>query len=266
MPEFYTIGPLPFISIFGAQVPSYYLVISLAYCVAILWFYKRCESKGLNQKIAMDLGMILMISGFVGARLLHVLFEAPEFYFKKPSMVLQFWQGGYVFYGGFLAAYALGTRYVLAKKEDLWAWKDALAPIVAFGYAMGRVACFLTGCCYGKVCELPWAVGLKQVDLHSHAQTTLLRHPTQLYATLFELIVLGYLLIFERRKPKPGVLFFTWLALHGGGRLMMEVFRDDPRGEALLGLSISSWISLALIILAIVGLRTRLLNTKAPAL
>src|SRR5690606_6314306 len=109
------------------------------------------------------------------------------------------------------------------------------APVLAFAYAAGRSACFLAGCCYGRYCDLPWAIDG--------------RHPTQLYAAAWEMGVV-FILLGLRPSPffqNPGRIFYLWMILHGIGRFIMEAFRDDFRGPSL-GLSISGWISLGLVI------------------
>ncbi|MCB0385338.1 MAG: prolipoprotein diacylglyceryl transferase, partial [Bdellovibrionales bacterium] len=98
--------------------------------------------------------------------------------------------------------------------------------------------------CFGDHCELPWSVAG--------------RHPTPLYATLWELPVLFLLLVLEAKRDRlpfrslrrSGGLFYFWVFLHGLGRLMMEYWRVDDRGPMPLGLSVSTWISLALVLAA----------------
>lgn len=247
-PEFYTLGPLPEINLGFVTLPTYYTVLSLTYCLGIFWFYKRCESRNLSQKAAMDIGLLILVGGFIGARLFHVLFEYPGHYWQNPIEVFYFWQGGFVFYGGFLFAY--GSVYLYARKLKLtfWLWHDTAAPVLAGGYALGRLACFLVGCCYGKVCDLPWGTALKQVNIHTHEVAILLRHPTQLYASIFEFSTLAFLLWYEKRRPQVGNVFLAWVFLHSLGRIIMEIFRDDPRGAQYFGLSISTLISVVLMI------------------
>jgi phosphatidylglycerol:prolipoprotein diacylglycerol transferase len=250
-PDFYTVGPLPEIPLGFASLPTYYAIISLTYCLAILWFYKRCEQRKLSQKTAMDIALLLLLGGFVGARLFHILFEQPSHYLEFPIEVFYVWQGGFVFYGGFLTAYLLAALYARKQKLEYWLWHDTLAPVLAGGYALGRLACFMVGCCYGRVCDLPWAYPLKQVEIESGLVTTVLRHPTQLYASAMELGTLIFLLWYEKQKPAVGRVFLVWVVLHALGRIVMEFFRDDPRGGTLMGLSISTMISLFLLTVAL---------------
>ncbi len=252
LPRFYTLGPLPEIDLGFVALPTYYTLLSLTYCLCVYWFYRRCESRSLPQKNAMDIGLIILIGGFVGARLFHILFEYPSHYLENPLEIFYIWQGGFVFYGGFLFAYLLAFLYARKLQLTFWLWHDTLAPVLSLGYALGRLACFFVGCCYGKICDLPWAVSLKQVDIHNHAISSVLRHPTQLYASGLEFLTLFFLLWYEKRKPALGNVFLAWLALHSVNRIIMEIFRDDPRGAHYFGLSISTLISL-LLLLAVTG-------------
>lgn len=248
VPNFYTLGPLPEIDLGPITLPTYYAFLSITYCLAILWFYQRCEKRNLSQKVAMDLGLIILFGGFVGARLFHVLFEFPGHYLKNLQQIFYFWQGGFVFYGGFLTAYTLAFLYAKKLKLKFWLWHDTAAPVLAFGYGFGRTACFLVGCCYGKVCDLPWAISVDQINAHNHSVVTLQRHPTQLYAAAMEMLTLVFLLWYEKKQPRLGNIFLVWVVLHSIGRIVMEAFRDDPRGDLYLGLSISTLISLLLIL------------------
>lgn len=225
-------------------IPTYYLFISLGLCLSLLWVVRRSEHSHLSRAITLDLSLIIMISGFIGARLLHVFYENPDYYQENWMRVLEFWNGGFVFYGGAFVAGFFSVIYLHFKTKGFFeSYLDLFAPVASFSYSLGRCACFLAGCCYGKYCELPWAVAG--------------RHPTQLYAAFWELGTLFILLGCERipaqnRRPsflaKSGSIFYLWMILHASGRLLMEAFRDDFRGPDL-GLSISSWISVALILL-----------------
>jgi phosphatidylglycerol:prolipoprotein diacylglycerol transferase len=231
-------------------LPTYLIYLSLLYCFLIFYVVHRARNQNQDRKIALDIGLIMMVGGFIGGRLMHVFYEEPGYYQPDWSRIFKFWEGGFVFYGGFIVA-ALGCwLYARWKKISFFSWADFYAPILALGYGLGRISCFLSGCCYGRACDLPWAVTFSW-DLNQVA-----RHPTQLYAVLWELVAFAILIILERRKilaRNPGFLFFLWLGLHGLGRLMMEHFRDDFRGAFMAGLSVSSWISWGLLCVAAAG-------------
>lgn len=222
-------------------LPIYFLILSGVYTLLVFLTYFRSQKMKKETKIALDLGLILMVAGFLGGRLLHVVYEEPQFYSGNPLAIFQFWQGGFVFYGGFITALLGCLVYLKIQKQSFFEWADFFAPIIALGYSLGRWSCFFAGCCYGRACDLPWAVRFEW------DQNMVLRHPTQIYASLWELGVFGLLTLFEKKKKNTGMIFSLWLVLHGIGRLMMEYFRDDFRGAFYGGLSISSWISAGVI-------------------
>lgn len=236
------------------KIPTYYLMISIAMCISLFWVVHRAQRSHLSRNITLDVSLIIMVSGFIGARLLHVFFENPNYYQENWWRIFDLGNGGYVFYGGATLSAATAIPYLHIKTKGFYeSYLDLFAPVSSFAYALGRIGCFLAGCCYGSYCDLPWAIN----NLH----------PTQLYAVFWELGVLLILLGCERipaesRRPtflaKSGSIFYLWLILHPTGRILMETFRNDFRGPTY-GISISSWISLICIILGIY------LITRKPA-
>ena len=138
------------------SIPTYLLIISFAYSLGILWVVHRSQTSNLDRNLTLDLCFVIMISGFVGARLFHVFYESPEVYLNHPTWIIKVWYGGFVFYGGALTAFVASLLYLRLKKQPLAPWADLFAPVGAAGYAVGRLGCFFNGCCYGKICTLPW--------------------------------------------------------------------------------------------------------------
>jgi phosphatidylglycerol:prolipoprotein diacylglycerol transferase len=234
-------------------IPTFYFTIVLIACLVLYFNHKRSQALfaeyfsefntvGFNRKNLYDLIFLLMVCSFVGARLFHIIYEHPRFYFENPMEILYFWKGGYVFFGGFFLSVlgALTFFYFFSKKHCISLFltsADFLVPSISMSYALGRISCFFEGCCFGRFCELPWAVQL--------------RHPTQIYAFIFEAIIFIFLLVKAKEyKKNKGQLFTLWIFFHSAGRLIMESFRADFRGSAYFGISISSWIALSLMLVS----------------
>ncbi len=277
-------------------IPTYYVFTSLAFCLSIYWAVKRAKSQNKQLKLpgdnsqvfqvntVLDLSFCIMLGAFIGGRLIHVLYEQPAFYFSHPSYILMFWYGGFVFYGGFIGAMIATWIYWCKKRFDYFLYADLLAPVLAFGYGLGRIGCFTAGCCYGRLSHMPWAVTFPAAYAGGmtgsatgnliDAPTGIPLHPTQLYCTGWEWLVVIVLLVVERVarrnaklgtaqarfNPMPGFIFSLWLVLHGLGRAWIEQFRDDFRGQTVFNLSISSWLSIVLVICGIYFL----MKTKGP--
>lgn len=225
------------------------VILSITFCLALVWVYFRAKKQNLHINTALDLSLVIMVSGFLGSRLFHVFYEEPSHYLEHPSHIFHFWHGGFVFYGGLLGCLLGAYIFLKLKRQNYLSWADFFAPIGALGYALGRTACLMNGCCYGELCDLPWAIEFTYPGLPSGH-----RHPTPLYASFWELGVFFILMGLEKLKAQKkltlqvGSLFFTWLILHSLGRLVMEAFRDDPRGAEPFGLSVASWISMGIIL------------------
>lgn len=216
------------------SLPTYYIILSAVYCLLAGYVYQRADKKQYSGVTAMDLFLWTLFSGAVGARLFHVLYEAPRFYLNNPLEIFYFWQGGFVFYGGVLGGLLGGWITLQIKKQSFPLWLDFFTPVVSLGYALGRLACFFTGCCYGRVCDWPWAVPSTTIHAHTGLSSIIYRHPTQLYSVVLELLLFVFL-IYKDKKPSPtasaGRLFALWLLLHSLSRFTIELFREDDRGS-----------------------------------
>ena len=104
---------------------------------------------------------------------------------------------GLVFYGGLLGATLAGITYVRVRALPLWKVADILAPSVALGYVFGRIGCLFNGCCYGRMCDVPWAIRFPS-EHETHGQPV---HPTQIYDSLLNLgLYLALARLYRRKK------------------------------------------------------------------
>jgi phosphatidylglycerol:prolipoprotein diacylglycerol transferase len=245
----------------GLEIPSFFLVISLVLSISLAWISRRSRAFEVSSAKVLDLSLVLMVASLMGSRLFHVFYENPDYYLADPKKVFYLWDGGFVFFGGAFLAFAASLIFFKwAGIKNRAVYFDLFAPVLAFSYGFGRLGCFLAGCCYGRTCDvakIPWALGG--------------RHPTQLYALFWELGVLLILLGTENiprgRRPswlrREGDIFVLWVGLHAAGRLMMEHFRDDFRGNDVFGLSISSFFSVLLLVsVGLLFVRKRALHGK----
>ncbi|MEQ1721922.1 MAG: prolipoprotein diacylglyceryl transferase [Pseudobdellovibrio sp.] len=248
---------IPNLYIGAFQIPTFFLVISLSLTALLFLLSYRVEHFSANRKLAYDIALLMMVSGFIGGRLLHVFYEEWDYYAKDPIQMLYFWNGGFVFLGGLITCLITGFIYARYKKISFGEWADFFTPLFSLAHALGRLGCVLAGCCFGSVCFLPWALDG--------------RHPTALYLAVGEFFIFLMMLTFESKKvyKVKGFLFAKWLLLHSLLRFNVEYFRDDFRGlffnVPLLGsLSISQLISLV-IILVCIGYFSFIFKTKESA-
>jgi len=223
---------------------TYGLLIATAFLVAMTLAGRAAEREGQDRDRVMDLTFWILIAAMVGSRLLFILVNWDE-YAKAPAKIFAFWEGGLVFYGGFIGAVLVSVWYMRKHEMPFFPVADALIPSVAIGHAIGRLGCFAAGCCWGGACDphLPWAAKFPPESLAYQSQVangiiqlgaahTIAIHPTQLYESLGELVIFCALLFWRGRKRFHGELLALYLVLYAPLRAMVETLRgDEERGR-----------------------------------
>ncbi len=217
---------------------------------------RRAPKAGLSPNVVWDLLWVLIVAGIIGARALYVVtYWRRDFHNQPWSEIFMVQHGGLVFHGGFVAATLAGLAWSTWKRLPTWTLADVLAPGIALGHAVGRIGCFINGCCYGRVCDLPWAVRYPAVH-ESHGVPI---HPTQIYeAVLSGLLALGLAWGFSRRRFE-GQIFALYLVGYGSARGFVECFRGDYPPDAMVGswITPAHWISAAMIVLGLLLYQSR---------
>lgn len=224
-PVLLRIGP---ISIF-----TYGFFIAIGFLTGIYFAVREARRLGEEPEMIMDLCFYLLVAAIIGSRLFYVAVN-PKMFLDDPVEIFKIWNGGLVFYGGFIGALITGIIYLKIKNIPVWKTADIMAPSVSLAHFFGRIGCFFAGCCYGKYCDLPWAVTFSNPD--SLAPQGLPLHPTQLYSALNNLAIFLLLFFFRKRKKFDGQIFWLYVLLYGITRSFIEIFRADFRGEFFYGI------------------------------
>jgi phosphatidylglycerol:prolipoprotein diacylglycerol transferase len=243
-PELFSIGPI--------TVYTYGVLLAASYLLGLQFAIARARRWGLDEKRVLDLGIYIIIAALVGAKLLLVITDFDTFR-ASPADLLSLARSGGVFYGGLITAVGVAFWYIHRHGMPFWTTCDAFAPGIALGHVTGRLGCFAAGCCYGRATNVPWAVIFTNPQAAANVGTPLgiPLHPTQLYESGAELLILIVLLATERRgRPFPGRTFWLYMILYAISRYVIEFYRGDPRG-VIFGVSTSQFISLLLAPLAI---------------
>jgi phosphatidylglycerol:prolipoprotein diacylglycerol transferase len=255
-PVLFEIGRFP--------IYAYGLLLAAAYLLGLQLAVTRARARGLDGGRVMDLGIWVIVSALVGAKLLLLLVDFDHFR-RNPSELFSLVRSGGVFYGGLVVAVPVALLYARRAGLPIWTTSDAFAPGIALGHVVGRLGCLLAGCCYGRPTTLPWGITFTNPLAAQNAGTTLgiPLHPTQLYEAGAELIILIVLLATERRgRPFPGRTVWSYMLLYAVSRFVIEFYRGDPRG--MVGaLSTSQFISVLLVPLSVAMLVW--LSRRAPA-
>ena len=230
-------------------VYAYGSILGLGFVVGMTLVFLKARKEGIPIERVIELFCLAIFSSLIGARGLYVLLNFSIFR-GEPSRILRVWEGGLVFYGGFLLAVATAIGYMRRHQLAPWKTADLFTPSIALGLFFARIGCFMAGCCYGSVTSLPWAVTF--TDPRSLARLNAALHPTQLYEAGSGLALFLFLIWIEKRKAYDGQAFWLFLLLYSLVRFLIEFVRDDPRGF-LWGtfLSTSQVIGICLAILSL---------------
>ncbi len=230
----------PTIANFGSiTVHTYGLLLAAAF-IAGIWLTSRNARKyGLNPDSVWNLGLIVIFSALVGAKILLFLSDY-SYYSQNPREIfsLSTLRSTGVYYGGLLLALAASAWYLRRAKLPSWTVADLAAPGIALGQAIGRLGCLSAGCCYGKPTNLPWGITFTDKYAFENVGTPLNTplHPTQIYESLGSFLLFTYLSWRLAHKRFTGQVILEFLALYSVMRFVIEFFRDDDRGFVLSGL------------------------------
>jgi len=207
---------------------------SIAYIFGIIfgWIYaikiikemaKKHKLTTIKQKIFDDLIIYLIIGIIIGGRLGYVIFYNFEYYNKSPFEILKLWQGGMSFHGGLLGIIIVTIIFSKIKKINFFCFSDIICCVAPIGLFLGRIANFINGELFGKICTLPWAVIFPNGGNIS-------RHPSQIYEAILEGIILFVLINFfalkKRLLLKAGYISGLFLIFYSIARIIGEIFRE----------------------------------------
>lgn len=232
--------------IFGVRIPMYGVMTALGYGLAIYYCFRNKQKLGVSKEILSDMIFYIILGALIGGKLFYILFNFDSFWTATLIEKIRF---GFVFYGGFVGA--ILTLFLFTKKKKISFVKatDFFAPALALGHAIGRIGCFLAGCCYGKPTHSVLGVVFKNPDtlVPPHLQHTHL-YPTQLFEVFGNLILFFILVKIYRNQKKEGTASITYIMGYALIRFIIEFFRGDDRGSSLIGLYPSQIIALILFI------------------
>jgi len=233
----------PILVSFGSvNLYTYGLFIALGFLTAVWFTKKNGRFYGIGDQAVSDLFFTILIASLVGARLLYVIVSWDSFR-QNPIEIFQIWNGGLVFFGGFLAATLAAVGFCKLRNLPAWLTADVLAPGLALGHGIGRLGCLFAGCCYGKACTLPFAVTF--TDPNSLAPQNVALHPTQVYMVVSNIFLFFILLAIQKRKRFDGMVFLSYVIVYSVFRAVIEMFRGDYRGDFFFSfLSMSQGIGL----------------------
>lgn len=241
----------------------YGLMMATAFLAGLWTATRRARLVNVSGDVIGDVTLWLMLGGIAGARFVYVTtYWKQEFADQPFSEVFMVQHGGLVFYGGLIGASLAVCAYLAWKKLPVWKIADIMSPSIALGSVFGRVGCLLNGCCYGRPCDLPWAIqfpnGSDAWDQQFHAGLvsatgpSLPIHPTEIYSGLLNLVLYFALAWQFRRKKFDGQIFALYLMGYAVFRSFVECFRGDyPPDHIHDGLTSAQLLSIPMFIVGL---------------
>ncbi len=252
------------ISIGSFFLPTYGTLVALGFLVGLFVTLRLAKRAGLESEPVMNLAIYSALAGLLGGKLAMLLFDY-RIYLAHPGEIFtrETLQAAGVYQGGLVLAILTAALYIRKQKLPWLTTFDVFAPGIAAGHAIGRLGCFAAGCCWGTETHLPWAVTFTNPQAQDLTGVPLGKplHPTQLYESLAEAIIFIVLLWRIRRGHSEGAIIGLYLILYSVSRFIIEFFRFHEQ-PTQLGLSLTQWIAIGLLLL---GIWILLHRTPRPA-
>lgn len=232
-PILFQFGPL--------KIYSYGLAVACAFIIATILAKLEASRQNIPEEKILNLSIWVGFFGISGARILYIL-QNLKFYIRYPGEMLMLQRGGLSFYGGLILATICAIIFLRRQHLPTVKTFDIIAPYLALGQAIGRIGCFLNGCCYGKPTDFSFSVCFPGEGIA--------RYPVQIYSSLNLLLIFVILRIFQAKKAKiPGQIFLLYCLLYSAMRFFMEYLRGDNL-RILANLTIHQLISIGIFVIS----------------
>ncbi len=257
----------------GIAISPYGILTALGLLLGVALAIWRARQVRMSEDVVMDVAFFGTLAGFLGGRITFILTHLEEFFEDWQAMA--FSRAGFSFMGGLSLALVVSLYVIRRRRERFFRVGDVVAPSLVLGHALGRLGCLTAGCCYGGVCPESWRgwgvtfglfmdgdEAMTPPALYDHIEHGLLPSdaveslavwPTQIYESLANLVIFGFLWWLWRRRRFDGQIFLAYLIAYGVMRFNVEFLRGDADRGIYLGLATSQWLSILSIALGVVG-------------
>ncbi len=225
-------------SVFGHDIAWYGIIITFGMVLAVLLAMRLCKYEGISTDDIADLALTVIIFGVLGARAYYVIFSWTEINYVAAGgnflqnlgrtlyNIIAIWEGGLAIYGGVIGGLISGYVFSRIKKIKFSKIADILAPCVLVGQIIGRWGNFVNMEAYGEETTLPWRMGLLYGSPDAWTAEKYV-HPTFLYESLWNLVILVVILLIYKKKKFDGQMCAMYFIWYGFGRFLIEGLRTD---------------------------------------
>lgn len=215
------------------HIRTYGVMLAVAFLVGTWIALREARRLSIDEDKLINVILIVLVASVLGARALYVMEHVQEFRREWGSAVA-LWQGGLTLYGGIVAGTVAGLMAARAFRLPMWTVADALTPSLALGTGLGRIGCYLNGCCYGRPTRMPWGVHFPPDSFAGLEFGNAAVHPSQLYFAAAGLILFAVTWSLRKRTSVPGTLFWTFIVLFALVRIPLDMTRAyEPEATVL---------------------------------
>lgn len=251
--------PIAFV-IGSLTIRWYGIMIAVSIAISITVIYIESRHQGINTDDVLDMAIVAIIGGILGARVGWIV-TSPTFpwYLAHPLHILAIWEGGLSYFGGILGGVIAANFLIRRRRMGFWRMADIVAPLLALSFGIGKIGCWLNGCCNGTA-TTSW---LGVVFTNPLSESDVLNQkvwPSQLFNSASGFLVFAVLFwAVRKRKRYDGQVFIWYLYLYGATSFIVEFFRDIP--VHVLHLTPNQWTD---IIIIVVGIIVSLILRRRP--
>ena len=253
------------ISIGGFEIAYYGIVIALGMALGISLIFYLARKSGQSEDLYVDLILVTIVCSIIGARMYYVLFSWED-YRDNLAEIFHIRGGGLAIYGGVLAGILTIMIFAKRRKQNVWLLMDTVCPGLVVGQILGRWGNFFNREAFGGYSDGLLAMALPKgavrqgevtVQMLQHLKVIdgvefIQVHPTFLYESLWNLLLLFCLLTLWKHRKYNGQIAACYLAGYGLGRIWIESLRTDQLLIPVLGIPVSQIVSGILILFSVI--------------
>lgn len=249
---FHTYIPQPVLLNIGPiSIHWYGLILALGILLGYGLAIKLARQRNFDSELITAIYTNLIIWGFIGARLYHVLGEW-FYYSQNPAKIIAVWEGGLAIHGGIIAGAITLYYYARKHKVNFWALADLFSLPLLLGQALGRWGNYFNQELFGRPTSLPWGIPIALRYRPADYVVYDYFHPAFLYESLWDFLALGVLYyLWRKNKNQAGLVFWAYLGLYGLGRGAVELIRINPT-PIIFGARLPFLVSAALVLASII--------------
>jgi phosphatidylglycerol:prolipoprotein diacylglycerol transferase len=233
------IGPL--------TIHTYGFLVALGVALGLWFLYVQAKKQGLEASRIVDAGFYIILVSLLGAKLIMLIGNF-SYYTDYPGELLSLARSGGVFQGGLAFGVVFAVWYFRRRRIPTWKVADLVGPALALGHGLGRVGCFMAGCCYGRECAAP--LGVTFGSQYAHELTGLplgkALYPVQLFEAGLNFLNFLILFFILPRRRFDGQVFSLYIVNYSVIRFFTEYFRGDHPQSSILIHGRTPFLSLTL--------------------